>query len=397
MIRHLLKLVWRRKRVNALLMVEIFFSFLVVFAVATTSLFLWDNYRRPLGFQYGDLWDVRIDAKERADGKWDADEVEAFARLLREVKTFPEVVAAAGASDVPYDGSTTNYGFEEDGKITYVQVSGVTDEFADVVSLDLVAGRWFGEADRAQPWEPVVINRLAARELFGDEDPLGKSTPLKFDGRESRVVGVVPDYRKSGEFSQPVLYLFHRVRVGDPDSRPPRNLLLKMATGVDAALEERIVERLQSLARDYTFEVRIVEEMRETSRRLTLAPLLAGGVVAGFLLVMVGLGLIGVLWQNVTQRTREIGLRRAAGASTGDVRRQILAELLILTTLGMLLGIVLLVQLPILDVVSFLPAPVFAAGVGTACAIIYALAAMSGLYPSWLATRVQPAEALHYE
>jgi putative ABC transport system permease protein len=70
---------------------------------------------------------------------------------------------------------------------------------------------------------------------------------------------------------------------------------------------------------------------------------------------MVGLGLIGVLWQNLIQRTRELGLRRAAGASRAAVHRQVFFEQVILTSLGVLLGAVLIAQLPILDLVVFIP------------------------------------------
>ena len=397
MIRHLLKLVWRRKRINALLMVEIFFSFLVVFAVATASIYVWDNYGRPLGFEHADLWDVRIDVEQRADHDWNAQQVEVFGNLIRVARAFPGAVAVAGAQDVPYDGSTSNYGYEVDGNVLYYQVSEVTDGFAEVVGLNVVAGRWFEEGDRVRPWEPLVINRNLARLLFGDEEAIGQTTPFRVGGRDARIVGVVSDYRKNGEFSAPVPYMFRRIRVDDPESRPPRNILLKMAAGTDPAGEEVLVERLQAVARDYSFELRIISEMRETNTRLTLAPLIGAAVVAGFLLVMVGLGLIGVLWQNVTQRTREIGLRRAAGASARSVKRQILGELWILTTLGLALGVVVLVQLPILDLVGFLPSSVFAKGVVVACGLVYGLATLSGLYPSWLATRVHPAEALHYE
>ena len=192
-------------------------------------------------------------------------------------------------------------------------------------------------------------------------------------------------------------FFFSRIPVGADGVRPPRNLVLKMRAGASAATEEELLALLQPLARDYTFEMRIVEEMRETKRRLTLAPLMVGGLVAGFLMVMVALGLIGVLWQNVTQRTREIGVRRATGAHAGQIRKQILGELWILTALGLTLGIIVLVQLPLLDLVGFLPAPVFWAGLVLSAAAIYALATVSGAYPSWLATRIQPAEALHYE
>ncbi len=115
-------------------------------------------------------------------------------------------------------------------------------------------------------------------------------------------------------------------------------------------------------------------------------------------MLMVGLGLIGVLWQNLLQRTREVGLRRAVGAARGDIHRQVLSELLMLASFGMLFGV---------------------AGGGAAAAArrgrassghrrwpagscwrrlaIYLLAALCAFYPSLQVSRTQPADALRYE
>ena len=95
--------------------------------------------------------------------------------------------------------------------------------------------------------------------------------------------------------------------------------------------------------------------------------------MAFFLLLMVGLGLIGVLWQNLLQRTREIGLRRAAGASRAEVHRQVLMEQMLLTTLGVLLGTMLVAQIPILDLIGFVTGRVFAGGLLVAMVSIYLL------------------------
>jgi len=105
-----------------------------------------------------------------------------------------------------------------------------------------------------------------------------------------------------------------------------------------------------------------------------------------------------VLWQNLLQRTREIGLRRAVGASRAEVHRQIILEQLLLTTLGVLLGTIVVVQLPVLDVFgSALRPEVFVSGLVLAMVSMYLLATVCALYPSAMASRVQPAEALRYE
>jgi putative ABC transport system permease protein len=174
-------------------------------------------------------------------------------------------------------------------------------------------------------------------------------------------------------------------------------MLVRVRPGTPAAFEEELSKRLQGVAPDWSFRIKPLPEVRRLTFQLLLAPLAAGGIVAFFLLLMVALGLLGVLWQNLLQRTRELGLRRAAGASRSAVHRQVLYEQAILTSFGVLLGAVLAVQIPILDLVGFIRPQVFAAGLLVAMAAIYLLSMLCAFYPSTLASRVQPAEALRYE
>ena len=153
---------------------------------------------------------------------------------------------------------------------------------------------------------------------------------------------------------------------------------------------------MQAVAPDWSFEVRPLAQVRATLFRFFLTPLIAAGTVAFFLLLMVGLGLIGVLWQNLLQRTREIGLRRAAGASRAAVHRQVLLEQIVVTSLGVSIGTLLVIQVPMLDLIGVLSRPVFAGGLPLALAL-YLISLLCILYPSTLAARVQPAEALRYE
>ncbi len=191
--------------------------------------------------------------------------------------------------------------------------------------------------------------------------------------------------------------MFQFLSLEKPAFFQPGLMLVRIRPGTPAAFEEDLTRLLQGVAPEWSFQVRPLTQAREANFRLFLTPLVAGGIVAFFLLLMVGLGLIGVLWQNLLQRTRELGLRRAAGASRSAVHRQVIWEQAILTSLGVLLGVVLVVQIPILDLIGFIRPEVFAAGLGVSMAAIYLLAVLCALYPSAMASRLQPAEALRYE
>jgi len=107
--------------------------------------------------------------------------------------------------------------------------------------------------------------------------------------------------------------------------------------------------------------------------------------------------MVGVVWQSVARRTREIGLRRALGGTARDVYMQVLGELVVIATLGLVLGSLLVAQAPLLGLVSWLTGKLFFVSLGVSLGLMYLLTVAVGLYPSWLATKVQPADVLHYE
>ena len=397
MLKHLFKLVWNRKRTNFLIILEIFFSFLVLFAVVTLGVFYADNYNHSLGFTYENVWNIAIDVKQTSDDYWTPEQAATTQQLFLVLKDFEEIEATAAALTPPFVFGSRNSVKLYEGRQLEMDVNEVTDDLKNVLDLQLKSGRWFSEEDDAMNWKPVVINQRLSQELYGAEDPIGKSfKPWASDG-DCRVIGVITDFRKNGEYSQLQNYLFERRKLNDPSQRPPRNLLLKVRPGTTAAFEEKLLTKLQAIARDWSFEIQPLAAMRETHLKSYLAILIGFGLVAVSLMLMVGLGLMGVLWQNVTQRTREIGLRRAKGATAGNIHTQILGELLVLTSFGLALGTLLVIQLPLLDLIGFITTKVFLLSLLASLLIIYTIATLCGLYPSFLATKVQPAEALHYE
>ncbi len=398
MIRHLFKLVWNRKRASLLLVAEIFISFLVLLAVLTLGVYSLDNYRRPLGFSIQDVWDVGIDMKLTTDDTWDERMTTGLAQLLQETRSLPDVEFVAGAHSTPYELGGSASSWVVNGRNVQFDFAEVTDDFARVLGLTLREGRFFGAEDDAADFRPVVVDETFAKSAFGDTSAIGKLLSEAADGRpESRVIGVVASFRKGGELSGPGNFAFFRTVVGNKDHRPGRHLLVKVRPGTPRAFEETLLTRLQRVVPDWSFTVKTLGEARASSLRLRTAPIVVTGIVALFLLGMVALGLTGVLWQNVTQRTREIGLRRAKGASARAVLAQILGELLVLTSFGLILGLAVAVQLPLLGLTGWVGRGVYATSLSLSTLLILLLTTACGLYPGWLATRIPPAEALRYE
>jgi putative ABC transport system permease protein len=406
MTRHLLMLVWNRRRTNLLIVAEIFCSFLVLFGVVTLAVFYLDNYRQPLGFDRSDVWVVTLNAPQGGPGGPGSAHALTARRLVEAAREFPEVAAAAGAFTMPYSNAGWNTSVKLPAGETIYWLNQVTDDYDRVMGLTVERGRWFSREDDGANWKPMVVTAALARTLFGDSDPIGRTVPEdppppgQPPRPELRVIGVIGAFRQHGEFSEPVGYAFRRFDPPDATEdgqSAPRLAVLKVRSGTPAAFEERLVARLQAEARDWSFEVEPLDQMRESFLKDRLTPVIAVGTVAAFLMLMVALGLTGVVWQNVTQRTREIGLRRAKGATAGRIHRQILGELVVMTTLALAAGLVVVVQFPLLDLVAAIRPAVYTASLAISALAIYGLTLAFGWYPSRLATTVQPAEALRYE
>jgi putative ABC transport system permease protein len=416
MIRHWTRLIWNRKRTNFLIMLEIFISFLVLEGVVLVGAQYVYNYRHPLGYSIDNVWVISVDRKEREDDTTRARQRAMFQQLLLATRDMPEVEVAAGTFTPPYGNSTWISGVTINGHSIDYGVNEVTDDARAVFSIDLRRGRWFSHEDDASKDQPLVINERFAREIFGDQDPVGRVIPQdpekpsasqeeatadKPQPKPMRVIGVVSDFRQHGEFSALANYAFHRNNIDDATPRigVPDKIAIKVRPGTTVAFEENLMRRLQAVARDWSFDITPEVDMRTDKLQQYLLPAITFAVVAGFLMLMVALGLTGVVWQNVTQRVREIGLRRAKGARIEDIHRQILGELAIMTSFALLVAVGLIAQAPLLPLPqSFqVSGAAFTSSIVISVLTIYGLTIGCGWYPARLATRIQPAEALHYE
>jgi putative ABC transport system permease protein len=392
-IRHVFALIWNRRRTNLLMMIEVFVSFLVLFVVATLGAYYWRNYRQPLGFSVDDVWRVTLKVENRSTAPPDPEHTR---RLLAAIEALPQVVAIAAIDTSPYGGGR----FISDLKNRRYYWTKASDSLPAVLGVEVVRGRWFTREDDGVPYVPVVVSESFARAHFGSADPIGQRFDHGNVAMQRRVVGMVRHFQQDGELGSlgaPQDVVFGRIRLDAPDARPPPFLLLRLRPNTTAEVEEKLLNTMHAVARDWSFDLTDFQRLRRQAWKETLTALVAVGVVAGFLMIMVALGLTGVVWQNVTQRTREVGLRRAAGATAAHIRRQILGELLAMASLALGAGALVVAQLPLLDLIAWVPGEVYLAGFAISVAAIYFLVVVCGSYPARLATRIQPFEALRHE
>jgi putative ABC transport system permease protein len=410
---HLLKMVWNRKRTNLLIILEIFVSFLILFSVVAFGIYCINNYQLPMGFSSQNVWAISVNPQTYCYGPCVLSEPalqEKYKQLLSAVRNFSQVSSVAAVIRVPYTNNGMIHTFDQDARYFFYQYDEVSEGFKNVMNLQVVRGRWFEPADDALNWQPVLVNEEFARLAFGDEDPLGKIVhkgmiKLRTGGTaddpyiwtDGRIIGVIRGFREDGEYSAPKPYVFFRRSLNRSSEDMLPWIVIKIKPGTPRSFDDQLMKAFNGIAKDWAFRVVPIEDLRKSTLRQTETLVLIAAIVAAFLMLMVAFGLLGVLWQSVTRRTTEIGLRRAQGATAGDVYMQILGELFFITTLGLIPGILLIVQFPLLNLIGDLKTSVYFYSIALSMILIYALTFVCGLYPGWLVTRVRPAEALHYE
>ena len=391
MLKHLFKLIWNKKKQNFVLMLEILISFLVIFTIFTLMVFYYQNYRKPMNFEYERVWAVQFNTEEKPAGN---DSLFLFFEAMRnQLKSMPEIEAASFTGhNVPFSMSSSMNGLTYNGQtVTGVNDYTAEDDYDDVLGLKVIAGRWFSKEDAGSKFRPVVINSLLKEKLFGKDNAVGKVF-----GKESenplKVVGVINDIKDKGDYQKTEYAMYRRA-----DSAAYRwlgEILIKVSSQANTVFEGRLYKTLASYLKNATIEIEHLENKREDRNNMTLVPMIIMLIVAGFLVINVALGLFGVLWYNINRRRSEIGLRRAVGATGQSISKQLVSEALVLSTIALLVGCFFAVQFPLLNVFD-LPASVYLIAIALSVLFIYVLVVVCAIYPGKQAAAIYPAVALH--
>jgi putative ABC transport system permease protein len=265
------------------------------------------------------------------------------------------------------------------------------------MGIPLLRGRNFTDQEASEAKHVVLISESLAERYFPGEDPLGKriTVPMSEKPVPTEIIGMVGDVRYDSltDQAEPTVYLPH------PELTYGFMTLIIRTDGDPAAMTPVVRDELRAMDSDQPVsDVRTMDQvMAETVSRPRFNTLLFG-LFAGLATLLAGVGIFGVMNYSVTLRTRELGIRMALGAQPGKVLMLILRQGLLLTLIG--IGIGLAGALALTRVISGLLFGVVATDPVTFAAIVLLLAAVSLVacyIPARRATKVDPVIALRYE
>jgi putative ABC transport system permease protein len=288
------------------------------------------------------------------------------------------------------------------------QVEGVTPSYLEARDWEIASGRMFDETEERQARRIIVLGATVANELFPNLDPVGQM--VRMNGGAFEVIGVLESKGQSGFGADqddivlaPLTTVKRRIsgRRGRGDSvsqisvkAQSEDVLNTLQQDVETLLRQR--HRTREGEDDFT--VQNLSSITETAAQTTqVFTYLLGGISAVSLLVG-GIGIMNIMLVSVTERTREIGLRKALGARQGDILRQFGLEAVTLSVAGGIIGLILGVAGAWLMTSLFtLPLVISPLNAGLAIAFSGLVGVLFGAYPAWRAAQLDPIEALRRE
>jgi putative ABC transport system permease protein len=324
-----------------------------------------------------------------------------WSQLLERVRALPGVREAAVAEGLPLSGGMQTVGVAAEGAVnegagagTIVDFNAVSPGYIETLRINVVRGRTLKDFDATSG--AAVVNVALARTIFPNEDAVGRRIRVAaVDSAWLTVVGVVGNVAGSqaGQPPRPGVYTLHT------RGAPAVGTLLVRSDRDPVALVPSVREALSEL--DPNLPLAQVETMEAVARRVIWQPRLYAwllGIFGGVALLLAAVGVYGLVSYSVRRQTKEIGLRRALGARTGEVVGLVVRRGLIPTAAGVAVGLagaLMLVRLAAGLIHGVRPED--PSVIGSATLVLLAVAAVASLVPAWRAVRIEPMVALRDE
>src|SRR5581483_2713978 len=300
------------------------------------------------------------------------------------------------------------------GQNVQTKINGVTPAYEDVRNFHAALGAWFTQDDMNSRAAVAMLGCNVAQQLFGSSDPTGQDVSIRV-GRpfQMHVAGVLqckgggPLANVDDQVLVPLTTLQRRFA----NPRNPRGVTNVTSVVVEAdsskdmnAAKSQITELLLTRHKvtDPDFVIQTQDDQISTQTGVTQVLTILLGAIAGISLVVGGIGIMNIMIVSVTERTREIGIRKAIGAKRMDILLQFLVESLVVSVLGGILGIVIGIGASrLIDGQKLngqtLQTLVSGSSIMLAAGVSICIGLVFGVYPAWRAASLRPIEALRYE
>jgi putative ABC transport system permease protein len=308
-----------------------------------------------------------------------------------DVKSVSPVVTATGTTLVA-------------GSVSYSPSSlvGTTPSYADARDYEVASGQMFTQGDVSKHAHKVVIGPTVAENLFSGQDPIGQS--IRIGGTSFQVIGVTTSKGSNGVQDQDDVVLAPVTAIQDTvsgyTSLSSITVQATSASTLDAAQAEvtSILEDRHDVSDPSNpgFQVTNQGSVRAASDQSTDVFTTLLGAVAAISLLVGGIGVMNIMLVSVTERTREIGIRKAIGAQRADILKQFLVEAMLVSVVGGLVGVALGILTSRFTIAGVQPvlamySIALAFGAAVLCGLFF------GTYPAARAARMRPVEALRFE
>jgi putative ABC transport system permease protein len=330
------------------------------------------------------------------------------------IGALPNVVAAAPELD-------TGTQLLANGNNWNTRVTGVTAEYSTVRNTPIALGDWISRAEVDSRSSVVVLGDTVAQQLFPDSDPIGQSVRMSVGGRTGttfRVIGVAQAKGASGLGNTddtvyvPITTAMARLFAQRTARGAPNVSTVNVQVGSESAMDETVSQigdllRARHKVVQDDFTIQSQQDFLNTFNQVAGTFTVLLGAIAGISLVVGGIGIMNIMLVSVTERTREIGIRKAVGARRRDILTQFLVEAIVVSILGGAIGVLIgsglsaliaTIQVPGAGgTPSNLPTQVGIDSVALAFFVSAAVGLFFGIYPATRAARLNPIEALRYE